>query len=207
MSADAYTTLRAFGSAELIERKSRFLGYAMPVKTEEEALSFLQKIRSEHRDAKHNVYAYQIANGNLMRYSDDGEPQGTAGLPVLDVIRKNAFTDAILVVTRYFGGILLGTGGLVRAYSAAAKAAVQAAQIVTYVPYSVCKLCCSYAEYPRLESDLARLSVRIDQVDYAEEISLTLAMPSVQYNPFCDHIKEITGGKRLPVLLGTRYDA
>ncbi len=207
MSADAYTTLRAFGSAELIERKSRFLGYAMPVKTEEEALSFLQKIRSEHRDAKHNVYAYQIANGNLMRYSDDGEPQGTAGLPVLDVIRKNAFTDAILVVTRYFGGILLGTGGLVRAYSAAAKAAVQAAQIVTYVPYSVCKLCCSYAEYPRLESDLARLSVRIDQVDYAEEISLTLAMPSVQYNPFCDHIKEITGGKRVPVLLGTRYDA
>ena len=207
MSADAYTTLRAFGSAELIERKSRFLGYAMPVKTEEEALSFLQKIRSEHRDAKHNVYAYQIANGNLMRYSDDGEPQGTAGLPVLDVIRKNAFTDAILVVTRYFGGILLGTGGLVRAYSAAAKAAVQAAQIGTYVPYSVCKLCCSYAEYPRLESDLARLSVRIDQVDYAEEISLTLAMPSVQYNPFCDHIKEITGGKRVPVLLGTRYDA
>ncbi len=207
MSADAYTTLRAFGSAELIERKSRFLGYAMPVKTEEEALSFLQKIRSEHRDAKHNVYAYQIANGNLMRYSDDGEPQGTAGLPVLDVIRKNAFTDAILVVTRYFGGILLGTGGLVRAYSAAAKAAVQAAQIVTYVPYSVCKLYCSYAEYPRLESDLARLSVRIDQVDYAEEISLTLAMPSVQYNPFCDHIKEITGGKRVPVLLGTRYDA
>lgn len=207
MCADAYTTLRAFGSAELIERKSRFIGYAMPVKTEEEALSFLQKIRSKHSDAKHNVYAYQIADGNLMRYSDDGEPQGTAGLPVLDVIRKSAFTDAILVVTRYFGGILLGTGGLVHAYSAVAKSAVQAAQIVTYVPYTICKLCCSYAEYPRLESDLTRFSARIDQVDYAEEITLTLAMPSVQYDRFCNHIQEMTAGKRTPAFLGTRYDA
>ena len=125
-------TLLKSGSATLVEKKSEFIGYACPVKDEDEAIEFVKSIKKKHSDARHNVYAYMIGQ-NIARYSDDGEPQGTGGIPVLDVIRKSGFTDAVIVVTRYFGGILLGAGGLVRAYSAAAKMAVDDAGIVTYI--------------------------------------------------------------------------
>jgi uncharacterized YigZ family protein len=109
-----YITLSKEAEVSFIEKKSEFIGYAAPVKTEEEAMEFINKIRKKHANATHNCYAYQLANGSA-RYSDDGEPQGTAGVPILSVIQKGGFTDAVIVVTRYFGGILLGAGGLVRA--------------------------------------------------------------------------------------------
>ncbi|HBN81058.1 MAG TPA: YigZ family protein, partial [Ruminococcaceae bacterium] len=120
-----YLTVRREASAEFTERRSRFIGCAKPVGTEKDALSFLNTIRSKHWDASHNVYAYALRSGQLRRYSDDGEPQGTAGIPVLDVLVKSGLVDTAVVVTRYFGGVLLGAGGLVRAYSHAASLAVR----------------------------------------------------------------------------------
>ena len=112
-----YRTVKAFGSAEFTEKRSRFIGWCQPVQTQEEAVAFVENIRSRHWDATHNVYAYRLRDGQLQRYSDDGEPQGTAGMPVLDVLQKSNLVDVVVVATRYFGGILLGGGGLVRAYS------------------------------------------------------------------------------------------
>ena len=112
-----YITVKNSGEDEFVEKRSRFIGYCKPVKTQDEAVSFINEIRSKHWDATHNVYAYVLSDGQIMRYSDDGEPQGTAGVPVLDVIKKMGIVDVVVVVTRYFGGIMLGAGGLVRAYS------------------------------------------------------------------------------------------
>ena len=111
-----YKTVRKNAQDQFVEKRSRFIGYACPVQTEQEALDFITSKKSEHWDASHNVYAYILRDGT-MRFSDDGEPQGTAGMPVLDVLRKSGVTDVVTVATRYFGGILLGGGGLVRAYS------------------------------------------------------------------------------------------
>ena len=108
-----YTTLADYGTDEFVEKRSRFIGYAKPVTTEEEAIAFVNEIRAQHREASHNVYAYALREGQVRRYSDDGEPQGTAGIPVLDVLQKSGIVDAVVVVTRYFGGTLLGAGGLV----------------------------------------------------------------------------------------------
>ena len=123
-----YITLNQRAQDEFVERKSRFIGTATPVSTQEEAIAFIDEMRSKYWDATHNVYAYILRDGTK-RYSDDGEPQGTAGVPVLDVLQKEGLTDLCVVVTRYFGGILLGAGGLVRAYSHGAKIAVDAAGI------------------------------------------------------------------------------
>ncbi len=125
-----YKTVKDCANAEIIEKRSRFIAYVRPVDTEDGALEYLNHIKQKHRDARHNVYAYIIRENNTMRYSDDGEPGGTAGMPVLDMIKKEGLCDIIIVVTRYFGGVLLGTGGLVHAYSAAAKAGINAAGIV-----------------------------------------------------------------------------
>ena len=114
--AKDYKTVLENASDEFVEKRSRFIGYCKPVKTEQEAIDFINEKRSEHWNATHNVYAYSLREGNIKRYSDDGEPSGTAGMPVLDVIVKNEIFDVVVVVTRYFGGVLLGTGGLVRAY-------------------------------------------------------------------------------------------
>ncbi|MBQ1830507.1 MAG: YigZ family protein, partial [Ruminococcus sp.] len=125
-----YKTVAREASDEFVEKRSRFIGYVKPVKTEEEAVAFINQKRSEHWDARHNVYAYSLREGNIKRYSDDGEPSGTAGMPVLDVIVKNEIYDVCVVVTRYFGGVLLGTGGLVRAYSQGSKIALESGGIV-----------------------------------------------------------------------------
>jgi uncharacterized YigZ family protein len=127
---NTYTTLAKDGTATLVEKRSEFIGYAKPVNNEDEAAAFVMSIKKKHADARHNVFAYVLRGGALKRYSDDGEPQGSAGMPVLDVICKNGLDGAAVVVTRYFGGILLGTGGLVRAYSSAASAAIADAGII-----------------------------------------------------------------------------
>ena len=122
-----YKTVKNDANAEFIEKKSRFIGYCRPVKSQDEAVNFINEIRSIHRQATHNVYAYILREDNIMRYSDDGEPAGTAGVPVLEVLKKENLTDIAVVVTRYFGGVLLGAGGLVRAYGKSAKLGVDAA--------------------------------------------------------------------------------
>ena len=188
-------TLGKSASAELVEKKSVFIGYASPVSDEAEALEFVAKIKKKHADARHNVYAYMLRDGACARYSDDGEPQGTAGIPVLDIIRKGGFSDAVIVVTRYFGGILLGAGGLVRAYSAAAKMAVDAAGIVVYDVFCVFTLSCSYQDHGKLSPLLARSGLIIDGIDYAENVTLTLAIPEEEFEAFAASCAEITAGR------------
>ena len=131
---EEYRTIRGTASGEYEEKKSRFIASAAHVESEEEAVAFLEQIRAANRTARHNVYAYKLRAGNRERYSDDGEPAKTAGTPVLEVIGHSGLTDLIVVVTRYFGGILLGTGGLVRAYTSAASSALEAAEKVTVQP-------------------------------------------------------------------------
>ena len=147
-----YRTIRAAASAEFVEKRSRFIGYISPVTTQQDAIAFIDSIKSKHWDATHNVPAYIIREGNICRFSDDGEPQGTAGMPALNVLQKEELTDCVLVITRYFGGILLGGGGLVRAYSHAAKIAVDAGSIVTRAECSIVKIRCDYTFYGRLAS-------------------------------------------------------
>ena len=139
---DLYKTVREEASDSFIVEKSEFIGRILPVKTEEEAIAFIDKVRSENRKARHNCYAYVLSEGNITRYSDDAEPQGTAGPPILDVIQKSGLSDVCIVVTRYFGGILLGKGGLTRAYSNGASIAVSAAKVMEMYPaYEVTAIC------------------------------------------------------------------
>lgn len=201
-----YVTLRHEASAEFEEKRSVFIGYAKPVKTEAEAMEFVKKIRGKHGDARHNVFAYTLGGGVTARYSDDGEPQGTAGIPVLDVLRKSGVDDACIVVTRYFGGTLLGAGGLVRAYSAAAKMALDAAEIATFEPYTEFSLTCTYPEYQKISAELPRFSAIIDDTDYADNVTVKFAIKSDKNQQLTDRICEMTAGKSIPQIIGERFD-
>lgn len=171
MPAD-YVTIEREAAPEFVEKRSRFIGYIKPVTTEQEALDFINSIRSKHWDATHNVYAYVLRERNTCRYSDDNEPQGTAGMPVLDVIRKSGVTDACIVVTRYFGGILLGGGGLVRAYSHSASLAVEAAGLIEMRSCSMCSLNCTYNQYGKLSSLVPENGGTIDNTDFSDVVKL-----------------------------------
>lgn len=168
--AKDYKTVLENASDEFVEKRSRFIGYCKPVKTEQEAIDFINEKRSEHWDATHNVYAYSLREGNIKRYSDDGEPSGTAGMPVLDVIVKNEIFDVVVVVTRYFGGVLLGTGGLVRAYSHGSKIAVEAAKPVIMQNCLVCEARCAYNQYGKVSSLIIGVGAAIDDTVYESDV-------------------------------------
>ena len=201
-----YVTLRKEASAEFEEKRSIFIGYAKPVKSETEAMEFVKRIRGKHGDARHNVFAYTLNNGVTAGYSDDGEPQGTAGIPVLDVLRKSGVDDACIVVTRYFGGILLGAGGLVRAYSAAAKMALDAAEIAVFEPYTEFSLTCSYPDYQKISAELPRFSALVDDTEYADSVTVKFAIKSQKEDQLIDRIREMTAGRSIPEITGTRFD-
>ena len=181
-------------SDEFVEKKSRFIGYIKPVTTQDEAVTFINEIKSKHWDATHNVYAYVLRDGQTRRYSDDGEPQGTAGIPVLDVLLKENLTDCVVVATRYFGGTLLGTGGLVRAYSHTAKIAVDAGGIITMKLCKVLKVCCDYNFYGRLNSLIPECGGAIDNADFADTVTVTFKMPT-RFLRQCLKIFKIKRGK------------
>lgn len=174
---NSYKTVKTFSHDELTEKRSRFIGYCKPVQTEEEAIEFINKIKKEHWDARHNVYAYSLREGQVKRYSDDGEPSGTAGVPVLDVITKSDVVDAVVVVTRYFGGVLLGTGGLVRAYSSAAKLSLEAAGIVNMSLCAECEVSCSYNQYGKLNTMILNTGGVVDKCDFADNVILSFHIP------------------------------
>lgn len=190
-----YKTIQKEASAQMVEKRSRFIGYAKPVSTQEEAVAFINEIKSKHWDATHNVYAYVIKDEGVSRYSDDNEPQGTAGIPVLDAIRKRDITDCVVVVTRYFGGTLLGTGGLVRAYSAAAKAGIDAAGERVMTLCSSCSLSCSYTLYGRLPSLIARCEGAVDSADFSDEVALDFHLPVENLAAFNKALSEESSGK------------
>lgn len=168
--AKDYKTVLENASDEFVEKRSRFIGYCKPVKTEQEAIDFINEKRSEHWNATHNVYAYSLREGNIKRYSDDGEPSGTAGMPVLDVIVKNEIFDVVVVVTRYFGGVLLGTGGLVRAYSHGSKIAVEAAKPVIMQNCLVCEARCAYNHYGKVSSLIIGVGAAVDDTVYESDV-------------------------------------
>lgn len=171
MSSD-YKTVQFEAKGEFVEKRSRFIGYCKPVKTEQEAVEFINSKRTEHWDATHNVYAYSLREGNIKRYSDDGEPSGTAGMPTLDVILKNDIYDVCIVVTRYFGGVLLGTGGLVRAYSQGAKVALEAGNVVLMQSCAVCNTKCSYNQYGKISSLIMELGAVVEDTVYESDVSI-----------------------------------
>lgn len=171
MSSD-YKTVQFEAKGEFVEKRSRFIGYCKPVKTEQEAVEFINSKRTEHWDATHNVYAYSLREGNIKRYSDDGEPSGTAGMPTLDVILKNDIYDVCIVVTRYFGGVLLGTGGLVRAYSQGAKVALEAGNVVLMQSCAVCNTKCSYNQYGKVSSLIMELGAVVEDTVYESDVSI-----------------------------------
>ena len=190
----SYITVRQFGSDEFVEKRSRFIGYCKPVKTQEEADAFIAEIRSKHWDARHNVYAYVLSENNIMRASDDGEPQGTAGVPVLDVIKKSGIVDVVVVVTRYFGGVLLGTGGLVRAYSHSASIALKAAQPVTMTLCTECTLTCDYGRYGKLSALVPSCGGVIDDTTFDTDAHITFHIPSDAVNDFKKQLADATCG-------------
>ena len=201
-----YTTLAGEGEAEFTEKKSVFIGHAAPVRSEEEAQAFVKKYRNQYMDARHNVWAYLMKGEIVARYSDDGEPQGTAGVPVLDTIRKSGVTDAAVVVTRYFGGILLGAGGLVRAYSHTARLALEAAKIITYEQYDVLELNCSYSDYQRYSAELPRFGAVIDDTVFTDRVTLSFAVKSTVTQGLFLRIREMSGGRDEAILRGKRFD-
>jgi uncharacterized YigZ family protein len=205
-SIKCYTTIKHEASAEFEEKRSLFIGYAKPIKSEDEAAEFIKRIKSKHSYAAHNVFGYTMKNGILARYSDDGEPQGTAGMPVLDVIRKSGVDDACVVVTRYFGGTLLGAGGLVRAYSQAAKIALEAAEIVSFEPYTELSVLCSYSDYQKISAELPKYGAIIDDTEFSDSVMLKIAVKSDTVSQISAKISEISAGKSTPNIIGERFD-
>ena len=202
-----YFTVKCEESSEFIEKKSRFIGYIKPCKTESEAIEFVGKIKKKHSDARHNVYAYVLRENNKQRYSDDGEPQGTGGLPVLEVILKKGLTDVCVVVTRYFGGILLGTGGLTRAYSQGCKDAIEKSGIVQMCESQCFFVECDYGAYNTLQSVFSNFDVVVKDSQFLDNVHLDCYIKVDDYKQLLDEITERFSGKVQPIEKNIDYFA
>ena len=200
-----YKTLHKFGTDEYIVEKSTFIGHAKPIKTEEEAIEFVNEIKKKHKDATHNVWAYTVGeNMNIQRYSDDGEPQGTAGIPTLEVIKKEDLRDVVVVVTRYFGGIKLGAGGLVRAYTKGAKVGIDAGIIIEKVKYTDVKIKIEYTQLGKIQNELMNLGFTVKDTIYAEDVEIIVYSKLEDVQSLRDRIIDITSGTA-DVSLGDEY--
>lgn len=202
---DFYKTVLNESQDEFIEKRSRFIGYCKPVKTEQEAIDFINSKRSIHWDATHNVYAYVLKEGNIQRYSDDGEPQGTAGVPTLDIIKKNNVVDCVVVVTRYFGGTLLGTGGLVRAYSHGAKIALDAAKTITMENCLCCEISMTYNQYGKISTLIPQTEGVIDDSVFTDDVKILFHITRGNLHLLEKKLNDSTGGKVLPKVLEEKY--
>ncbi len=203
---DGYITLKEYGSFEYEDRKSVFIGEARPVSTEAEALAFIDGVKKRYPDARHHVYAYVLRENSIMRFTDDREPQGTAGMPVLDVIRKNGCTDAVIVVTRYFGGTLLGTGGLVHAYSSAALGALREAGIVEYALYSEIEIKVGYSDYQRILPLFDKHGFRIEATRYTESVEISGSVKKENANSLIDELVQVTSGRADKKIISEKFD-
>ena len=202
----SYITIRNHSEFEYEDRKSIFIAEAMPVETEVEALSFIEQMKRKYPDATHHVYAYVLKENSIARFTDDREPQGTAGMPVLDSIRKNGIVNAVVVVIRYFGGTLLGTGGLVRAYSAAAVGAVKAAEIITYDVYASYRIESSYSDYQKLGAIFRDSGFRQSDIEYSEVIMIEGSIRSAMAESFENDLIQATGARIKITKIGEKFD-
>ena len=189
-----YITVSESATDSFIEKRSEFIGYISPVSTNDEAVDFINRIKSEHRKAKHNVYAYILRKDNISRYSDDGEPQGTAGMPVLEVLKKRGLTDVCVVVTRYFGGILLGGGGLVRAYSHAASLACDAAHIMDMRLCHRLRISADYGMYGKISYLLPAFDTITVSSDFGSDVTLEILVLSEKLDELKKELTEVTNG-------------
>lgn len=191
-----YKTVLREGSSEFIINKSRFIGYGCPCDKEEDALSFIRSIQQRHRDATHNCYAYIIGkNSGIMRYSDDGEPGGTAGMPILDVIRKRQVVNCAVVVTRYFGGVLLGAGGLVRAYMQGSKAALDAAGVIVMTYSDRYMVEVDYSTWQRLAHYLKTAPVLVEDTAFETSVVCTMLLRSADADAVLAEITKLSEGR------------
>lgn len=192
----SYKTIKTKASDFFLEHKSRFIGYACPVNNEEDALAFINEIRKKHKDARHNCYAYIIGeNSSTMRFSDDGEPSGTAGIPIIEVLKVQKLVNIVVVVTRYFGGILLGAGGLIRAYRHACSIAVKAAQPVVMHPTQKWLFEVEYPLWDKLQYNLQHMPVIVEDVQYSATVNFTLLIKEIDSDSFLKQLTSLTDAK------------
>ena len=203
---EAYKVPAKDAESEFVEKKSRFIGRIWVPETEEEALEHLKDMRQKHWDATHNVFAY-IIHGGPTRYSDDGEPQGTAGMPVLEVLRGSGVENVCCIVTRYFGGTLLGTGGLVRAYGKAARDALNEAGIALKQLWKRLDLILPYSFFERLRQETERFGGIVDDTEYGADICLHVLLPADRTAAFAARVTDLTRGAVTPVETGEAYRA
>ena len=203
---DSFITVLNSASDEITIQKSRFIGYACPCASEEEAQQFIRKIREKHRDAKHHCYAYIIGqNSGIMRYSDDGEPGGTAGMPMMDILRSRQAVNCCVVVVRYFGGILLGTGGLVRAYTQGCKIALDAAGLVRMELSSLIQCKASYSCWNTVQYAVQNLPVQLNDIKYQDNVEFFLAARKKDTEDVIRKLKNISDGKMECMVLSEEY--
>lgn len=201
----SYKTLHEYGKDEIIIDKSTFIGYAKPIKTEEEAVEFVNEIKKKHKDATHNVWAYTVGpTMNIQRYSDDGEPQGTAGIPTLEVIKKEDLRDVVVVVTRYFGGIKLGAGGLVRAYTKGAKIGIDAAKVIEKVMYQEVKIKIDYTQLGRVQNEIMNMGYYIKDTIYEDNVEIIVYSRLEETTALTDKIIDITSATS-DIVLGEEF--
>ncbi len=205
MSEAVFRTVAGDSEEILEEKRSEFISAVHRVSTEEEAMAFVKERKKMHPDARHTVFAYLLRRG-AARYSDDSEPQGTAGMPTLEAIRRAGVEDVVVATTRYFGGILLGAGGLTRAYAGAAHLALEAAGVAEYVPFHYYSIDCTYPEYQRIQIELARLQVRERGTDFADRVRIEVGLPAEQGEELCRRLVEMTAGRCVPQKCGEGMD-
>lgn len=206
MMIESYRTVAREAKDEFTEKKSVFIGHAKPIETEEQALEYIRRLNDEYRGAAHNCYAYITKERNIVRFSDNGEPQGTAGMPILEVIKREELCGIVIVVTRFFGGILLGAGGLVRAYSKAAKIAIDAAGITTFCQFTQFKIAIDYTLYNKILHDFEKYKVRCVDTVFDADIVLTLLVRNDRFEVYREYLNDLSGGKLQITDIATVYD-
>ena len=189
------------GEAEFTEKRSSFLGHVRMVETEDEAKTFVAEMKKKYYDARHNCWCYIIKDG-AVRYSDDGEPQGTAAIPMLEVLKREGVTNVVCVVTRYFGGVLLGTGGLLRAYTKSAKDALDAAGISVVRRWVKAELACTYSLLERLKLECTAANGLVSDVEYSTDVCLKLLLPEDGVEDFSRRIADVTAGASRLAIIG-----
>ena len=193
--------------AELVEKRSRFIGQVRPVETEEEARAFVEQVKKKHYDARHNCWCYRLRDVGVERYSDDGEPQGTAGQPMLNVFQREEVTNVVCVVTRYFGGVLLGAVGLVRAYTQSAKDALDAAGVSVVRRWVEAAVPCPYSFFDRVKLEVEAHGGVLGETEYAADVTVHALLPEGQVEAFSARMTELTAGGAAVQILGEAFKA
>lgn len=201
---DSYRIPTGNGASEYVEKRSRFLGLVQPVSSEDEAREIIAACKKQYHDARHNCWCYLVGE-SVVRYSDDGEPQGTAGQPMLNVFQRENVTNVCCVVTRYFGGILLGAGGLTRAYSKGARDALAAAGVSSMGLWTQLRIPCTYPLLERVKLELAAAEGLTDDTEYGADVTITASLPQERVEPLCARLTELSAGGIVPAVLGESF--